>query len=60
MNCMGYCEEPRLALYHDPKSPPLDTEKCLCAECCFAHCDEVLEELNEQIEEIQKLRESVK
>lgn len=59
MNCMGYCEQPRLATHHDPKTPPLDVEKCLCSECCFAHCDEVLEELQEQIDEIQKIKESV-
>ena len=59
MNCMGYCEETRLALHHDPKTPPLDVEKCLCTDCCIAHIDEVLEELEEQIDEMRQLRHKV-
>lgn len=54
---MGYCEEGALATHHDPKTPPLDVEKCLCKDCFFAHCDEALEELNEEIDAIQKLRD---
>lgn len=57
MKCMGYCEEGALATHHDPKTPPLDVEKCLCKDCFFAHCDEALEELNEEIDAIQKLRD---
>lgn len=56
-NCMSYCETPTKATHKDPKWPPLDEGKCLCKDCFIAHIDEALEELNEQIDDLQKMRD---
>jgi hypothetical protein len=58
MKCIGYCEQGALATHYDPKDPPLDVEKCLCAECFICHADEVLEELQERIDALQAQKDS--
>lgn len=43
--CMGYCGEVDVLLYHDPKSPPMSLDPCLCIECAKSHYIEEVERL---------------
>lgn len=45
---MGYCGEEGVELYHDPKSPAMDTDPCLCIDCASSHYEEEAERLNEE------------
>lgn len=47
------------AKHKDPKTPPLDTNPCLCNGCFMAHCDEVIEELEDDLEHIREMRAEV-
>lgn len=57
MKCMGYCEDGAEATHEDPKDPPLDTDKCLCRDCYICHLDEALEEAQEELDRLQKMKD---
>ena len=42
VNCIEGCETTKL--YHDPRTPPLDTEKCLCKECYIGAIEDEISE----------------
>ena len=47
-NCQGYCGRAHMDMYPDPKSPPMDTDNCLCLECSTAHYIEEIERLESE------------
>jgi hypothetical protein len=46
--CQGYCGEPDKVLYHDPKSPCMSFDPCLCLECAKSHYQEEAERLESE------------
>lgn len=55
IECSGFFEK----LYEDPRVPPLDEYNCLCPGCLDCACDERIEELEEDILEITKIKEAI-
>lgn len=43
-SCLDYCDIGE-ALYHDPRTPPLDTDECLCEDCYVNACVDVISEV---------------
>jgi hypothetical protein len=46
--CMGYCGDEDVVLHHDPRSPPMDFDPCLCIECAKGAYEEEAERLNDE------------
>ena len=42
------------AIHNDPRTPPLDPDPCLCAECFDWVCDDLVDELRQKIDEVEK------
>jgi len=45
--------------YPDPKTPPLDTDDCLCKDCCIGHLDEVIEEMTEELQRLSARKQNL-
>ncbi len=55
MKCQE-CERVRIVLKEDPRTPPLDTEPCLCTDCYESAADDVVAELEDHIKELKVVR----
>ena len=49
--CME-CGEVSDALYHDPRSPPLDVKACMCRDCVVSEYEILIEDLQEELDAI--------
>ena len=58
MKCVE-CEE-RRAAYMDPREPPLEIDNCLCKECDRGSCQDRMEELEEEIDDLKREIESLR
>ncbi len=53
MKCQE-CDNNVRRLYDDPRTPPLDTEACLCRDCLQTAAEECIEECEEAIAELKR------
>ena len=50
------CEKKTTDLYDDPRTPPLDTEACLCVTCTLDAIEEELDERENALGDLIDLR----
>lgn len=41
-------------LYPDPRTPPLDTEDCLCKDCAIVGLEEEIENAEQRVEDLKE------
>jgi hypothetical protein len=59
MECME-CGEEVDRLYEDPRTPPLDTDPCLCVGCCEGEIDCLIDALEDEKEWLQSEKAKLK
>lgn len=48
------CSSMNEKLYPDLREPPLDTDNCLCSDCCVVACETHIEILEEEIDLVKE------